>query len=102
MDTFRGAKGKVMALSRCSTLLQLFTRFSKGLLERMGKVVKSDLDLDHRILQIILDNLDSEFRYGVTSPERKREVTVLATYLVICFLCSLRGDEGFYGGGRGG
>ena len=95
MVTFRGAKGEVTALSWCPTQSLLFTHFSKDLLESMGKVFKSDLALDYMILQCILDNLDGEFRDGVTSLERKREVTVLATYLVIYFLYSLRGNEGF-------
>ena len=36
---------------------RFFTRFTKGLLERAGRCVESDMVLDHRILQKILENV---------------------------------------------
>ena len=51
--------------------------------------------LDHRILKIILQNLEFEFNDSSTDPARLRWVVILATYLLICFLGSLRGNEGF-------
>ena len=93
--TFRGTKGEVMGLSSCPTQSRFFARFSNGLLERMGRKVKSDLNLDHRILKIILRYLDHELHDAATRPERRMWVQVLGTYLVICFLCSLQGNEGF-------
>ena len=49
--------------------------------------------LDHRILKIILKKLDLEFSDPSTDLARLRWVFSLATYLVICFLGSLRGNE---------
>ena len=57
--------------------------------------MKSDLALDHRILQVILTNLEEELDDVETLPTRRRWIQVLGTYLVICFACSLRGNEGF-------
>ena len=92
MYTFRGSKGDIMTLSNCSTQSRFFSRFSNGLLERMGKQVKSDLALDHMILKIIIRNLNTEFEDQSVSSDRKRWLIVSGTYLVVRLLCSLRGN----------
>ena len=51
--------------------------------------------MDHRILYIILTNLEEELDDAEILPARRRWVQVLGTYLAICFVCSLRGNEGF-------
>ena len=51
--------------------------------------------MDHRILQIVITNLEEELDDVETLPARRRWVQVLGTYLVIFFVCSLSGNEGF-------
>ena len=57
--------------------------------------MKSDLALDRVILQITMRNLDTAFGDQSVSLDRKRWVVVVGTYLVVCFLFSLRGNDGF-------
>ena len=76
----KGPRGKVINFSTCPTQSMLFTRFFKSLLERMGREVRSYMTLDHMIFKIII---------------RLRWVVILAIYLVICILVSLRVNEGF-------
>ena len=84
-----------MNVSTCPTQYMFFIRFSKFLLERVGREGRSDMALDLRILKIILKHLEFEFNDSSTDPARLRWVVILATYLLICFLGSLRGNEGF-------
>ena len=95
MVNFREQKGKILVLSKSPTQSRFFSRFSNGLLERMGRHVKSDLALNYRILQVILTNLEEELSDVETLPARRRWIQVLGTYSVIYFVCSLRGNEGF-------
>ena len=88
-------KGDVIHTSQGPTNSLFFTRFMEGCLKRMGKEVKSDLALDPSILHLILNNLKSEWLNVSTSNARRRWISVVGCYLVVCFVCSLRGNEGF-------
>ena len=88
-------KGDVIHTSQCPTNSLLFTRFMEGCLKRMGKEVKSDLALDPSILHLILKNLNNEWLNDATTNERRRWISVVGCYLIVCFTCSLRGNEGF-------
>ena len=84
-----------MELSQCPTQSRYFGRLSNGLLERIERQVKSKLALDHRILTYILTNLQAEVDNANTSPNGKRWMLIFSTYLIVCFLCSLKGNEVF-------
>ena len=88
-------KGDVLHTSNCPTNSLFFTRFMEGCLKRMGKEVKSDLALDPEILHLILGNLDNEWLHSETSGLRKRWIAIVGCYLIVSFVCSLRGNEGF-------
>lgn len=88
-------KGDVLHTSNCPTNSLFFTRFMEGLLKRMNKDVRSDLALDPAILKLLLKNLESELRSPNLSHERRRMIIISGAYFVICYACSLRGNEGF-------
>ena len=88
-------KGDVIHTSQCPTNSLFFTRFIEGCFKRMGRDIRSDLALDPDILHLILDNLNNEWNHQETSEVRKRWIVIVGCYLVVCFACSLRGNEGF-------
>ena len=84
-----------MHMSACPTNSLFFTRFMEGCLSRMGQDVRSDLALDPRILHHILRMLKERINAeGVTYAE-KRIATITGAYLIMSFVLSLRGNEGF-------
>ena len=88
-------KTVVVRTSHCPTDSLLFTRFTKGCLSRMGKEVRSDMALDPDILHCIMSNLNNEWISEGTSETRKRWISIVGCYLMVCYACSLRGNEGF-------
>ena len=86
---FFGEKGKALTFLDCPTESQVFTKFIKGLEVKMGKLVISNVGLDHRIFD---NNLKDD-----TAPwKKKRKIIMTCAYLALCFGASLRGNEGFY------
>ena len=66
-----------------------------GLLQRIGRDVCSNTALDHKSLLAILANMEIEIRKQSLSNTEREFLTVVVTYLVVCFCASLRGNEGF-------
>ena len=93
--SFKSLKGESLSITDSPTDSRLYQMFMRGLLLRMGRQVESNWGLDYRILVKIMSNLDLEFRRESTLLTRRREVIMLGSYLVICFVCALRGNEGF-------
>ena len=62
---------------------------------RMRRNICSNTALDHRILLLILKNLDDQIISDVLTPERKNFLIVIGTYLSVSFCASLRGNKGF-------
>ena len=60
----------------------------------MGRDIRSNTALDHHILLAILNHLDTLVKEETTQ-SRKDFLIVVASYLVVCFCASLRGNEGF-------
>jgi hypothetical protein len=87
--------GNAYTLTRCSTNSVLFSKFIKGCEKRMGRVVKQDIALSVSVLLLILDNLNKELQNGATNIQRKREIVMLGSLLVIGFCDGLRGNELF-------
>ena len=92
---FKSLKGEVLTISDSPTDSRLYQMFMRGLLLRMGRQVESNWGLDYRILIKILGNLEYELHQDTTLEVRKREIVMLGSYLIICFVCALRGNEGF-------
>jgi len=68
----------------------------EGMLERMGKQTKSNMPLDYKILHLSLKYLEDELSFLPTTPaERKRWIKLRGTFLLLGFVLSLRGPEGF-------
>ena len=63
----------------------------------MGKVVKSNVGINHRILLRILNKYDKELKDQTVLPwKMKQKIIMTGAYLALCFGASLRGNEGFY------
>lgn len=95
VNSFRNQQGRVFTNSNSPTQSLLFTRFSYGLLLRMGKQTKRNIALDYIILHLILTNLDNKLRSNSLSSKETRWLTMVGAYLQIAFVLSLRGNEGF-------
>ena len=94
-EVFRGEKGVVLHPSKCPTQSLLFEKFSKGLLSRMGRDVRSNSGLSHLVLVKIIENLERELQSSDAGDDRKHFLVVCGFYFVVCFVASLRGCEGF-------
>jgi hypothetical protein len=92
---FKGLKGEALTVSDCPSDSRWYQMFMRGLLIRMGRQVESNWGLDYCILLKILFNLEEEFNDEACSVSRKRNIIMLGSYLVITFVCALRGNEGF-------
>jgi len=67
----------------------------EGMLERMGKQTKSNMPLDYKILHMILNNFEQELLLSTITEERRRFIHMIGCYLLVGFVLSLRGNEGF-------
>jgi hypothetical protein len=74
----------------------LFMKFIRGLESRMGKLVRSNLALDHRILLVMASHYEEELSGVHIDYWRKRHIIVTFSYFMVCFGASLRGNEGLY------
>ena len=77
----------------CPTQSLFFEKFAKGLLARMGKDIRSNLGLSHKVLLLILDNIQRDLSDMEIGYEAKRLGVLLGCYLVVCYGSSLRGCE---------
>ena len=93
--TFRTLQGKVFSNSSCPTQSRCFKKIMEGLLCRMGKQTKSNMGLDYKILHLMLDGYEAELGSADVDVERKRKVVNFATFFLLGFVLSLRGNEGF-------
>lgn len=90
----RGDGGITLHSSTCPTQSDLFERFMKGLISRMGKDVRSNAGLSHTVLKSILLNLEKEINEE-PSYSRQRFLLLCGVFIVVCYGGSLRGCEGF-------
>jgi len=84
---------KVSTLSSCPTNSRWFKRFIEGCSVRMGEVVKQDKALSRELLHAVLEECKSRMVHQ--TGEAQALTISVATYLVVCFCASLRGNEGF-------
>ncbi len=91
--SFQTLKGDAFQASTCDTQSRLFTFFMRGLLLRMGRQTKTDFGLDYRILLEIQTKLKASIQ-GKT-PSSVRDAIITGAFLVLGFVCALRGYEVF-------
>ena len=86
-------RNKLSDLCSGPTRTKWFGRFMRGMKTRMGEIVKQDLALTIDILYRLIELCRERIREqrGV---DQALTISV-ATYLIICFMASLRGNEGF-------
>ena len=94
-NSFRTLMGKVFSNSNCPTQSRLFQKVMEGMLGRMGKQSKANMALDYKILHLILETFEDELNLDKSTEERKRRVTLCGSFLLLGFVLSLRGPEGF-------
>ena len=95
VNSFRNQLGKVFTNSNTPTQSLLYTRFALGLLLRMGRQTKQNTALDYQILHLVLRNMEDEIDGEEIDEVNKRWLIMVGCYLVVCFVLSLRGNEGF-------
>ena len=94
-EVLRGDKGVVLHPSRCPTQSLWFEKFSKGMLRRMGRDVRSNAGLNHLVLLEMVKNVEEELRSGQANEERQHFLVTCMFYFMVSFGASLRGSEGF-------
>jgi hypothetical protein len=92
---FKGMKGDVYSASRCPTDSRFFQMFSRGLLLSLGKQTRSNWGLDYKALIIILKNLELDLEQEDVGEEVRRSIIMAGAFMVIGFVCALRGNEIF-------
>lgn len=87
-------QGKYQSLSDdpCSSLW--FRKFILGCSIRMGRIWKPDKALSLNLLMAVLD-LSEQWRAKETSIHHKHTWSVFTAYVVVSYVLSLRGNEGF-------
>ena len=92
---FQNSHRDVFGLTDNDSNSRLYEKFMQGLLERMGRDVRSNKALNYKVLHVILDNLMRQILDPKVSYNRRRWCVMLGCYLIISFGFSLRGNEGF-------
>ena len=92
---FKGLKGDTFAASKCPTDSRFFQLFTRGLLLRLGRQTRSNWGLDINVLHEILKNLEQDLLREELSKNDKRNIIMIGSFLMISFVCALRGNEPF-------
>ena len=71
-----------------------FQRFSAGMKYRMGVIWRPNKVLSTELIKRIVENAESK-RSSADEQEERHEWTVFEAYLVVSYVISLRGSEGF-------
>lgn len=86
-------KKRMMEITNSPTQSRWFRRFMIGCKKRMGEDYRPDLALHVDIVVAMIDVL--ERRVHELRGEEQKQCIAIATYIVIGFAASLRGNEGF-------
>lgn len=86
------AKSKQM-LSHCPTQSLWYERFSFGCLKRMGQIVKQDLAISIEVMLELINQFTRDIQ--MANEQDKFNLVLAATYSVIAFCGSFRGNEVF-------
>jgi hypothetical protein len=89
------AGANCLNLSSCPTDSVFFRAFLRGCEKRMGGITIQDTALSIPILLNILNRYKLEFENPLSTLARKRDIVMIASYLVMGFCDGLRGNEPF-------
>jgi len=93
---FKNLKGDAFRTSNCPMESRWFSLFNRGLLLRMGRQTETNFGLDYRVLGVVmLKNMEREADEEQENYVAHRRVVLVGCFLVIAFVCALRGNEGF-------
>ena len=92
----KGERGRQFRITTSPTDSKLFQSFMLGMESRMGRMVKSNVGIDVRILKEILQRYNNDLLNVKTTWKRKRWIIMAGAYFVACYGASLRGNEGLY------
>jgi hypothetical protein len=84
---------KISEFSTGPTQSRWFKRFREGSKARMGEIVKQNKALSREILHAMLEV--ARERMSVERGDQQALTISVATYVLVCFCASLRGNEGF-------
>jgi hypothetical protein len=93
---FKAEKGRVYSLINAPADSMHFDRFMQGLKSRMGRLVIPDQGIDNDQVHGILDIIERDLGDLEVGWDEKRDLIMLGSFLVVCYGCSLRGNEGFF------
>ena len=96
LGLLKGERGRSYRITSSPTDSKLFQMFMLGMESRMGRLVKSNVGIDVRILKDIIESYDRELGNTKIPWDRKRWILMSGCYFVICYVASLRGNEGLY------
>ena len=91
----RGEKGLTLHTSTCPTQSLFFEKFTKGMLGRMGRDIRSNAGLSHLVLLKMINNVENNLEREFLSEKEMRFNLMCIFYIIVCFGASLRGCEGF-------
>ena len=89
------AGANCLNLSSCPTDSVFFRAFLRGCEKRMGGITIQDTALSIPLLFNILNRYELEFENPLSTLARKRDIVMIASYLVMGFCDGLRGNEPF-------
>ena len=93
---FKAERGRVYSLHSCPTESIFFISFMSGLLSRMGRLVFQDVGIDNVQMHGLIGLLNEIITDSEATWEDKRKAVMSGTYFLLCYGCSLRGNEGLY------
>ena len=98
--SLKGSQGAVVARdtakmfhTTCPTHGDWFERFSKGMHERMGDLVKPDLAISIEQMHALMGNYEKRWNQAGANLLAREMVLFPALFCVIAFCCGLRGEE---------
>ncbi len=94
--TFKAEKGRVYSLVNSPAESLHFDRFMQGLKSRMGRVVIPNEGIDNNQVHGILDIIGRDLGDIGIHWDEKRDLIMIGGFIVICYGCSLRGNEGLF------
>ena len=98
--SLRGGDGAVVSRdtvklfnTTCPTHGEWFERFSKGMHERMGDMVKPDLAISIEQMHALMRRFEYRWELAIDNLAGQQRILFPALFAVLAFCCGLRGEE---------
>lgn len=98
--SIRGSEGAVVARdmvkmfhTTCPTHCDWFERYTKGMHERMGDLVKPDLAISIELMHALMANYEKRWIVAGANLMAQQMVIFPALFTIVAFCCGLRGEE---------